>query len=239
MQPAEVCRHGAEGAGKTVIVFFGMIASGKSTLAQAWAQQHRAPYYNTDRVRKELAGLQPTERRPEAADEGIYAAGFTERTYRTMLERAAADFSRGAGMVVLDGSYSRRTDREAVRRMAAGCGARGVFVLCACSERRCNAGSPCAPGITRGFRRALGDLSASAGGFRAAGCRGAGLPAHRYRTGSHRPAGRTDRPTRPLSGEIRPGGLIPASRPVLPGRRAPSLHPRLPRRCRGLPGPWS
>lgn len=133
MQPAEVCRHGAEGAGKTVIVFFGMIASGKSTLAQAWAQQHRAPYYNTDRVRKELAGLQPTERRPEAADEGIYAAGFTERTYRTMLERAAADFSRGAGMVVLDGSYSRRSDREAVRRMAAGCGARGVFVLCSCS----------------------------------------------------------------------------------------------------------
>jgi predicted kinase len=36
-------------------------------------------------------------------------------------------------MVVLDGSYSRRTDREAVRRMAAGCGARSVFVLCACS----------------------------------------------------------------------------------------------------------
>jgi predicted kinase len=133
MQPAEVCRHGVEGAGKTVVVFFGMIASGKSTLGQVWAQQHRAPYYNTDRVRKELAGLQPTERRPEAADEGIYAAGFTERTYRTMLERTAADFSRGAGMVVLDGSYSRRTDREAVRRMAAGCGARSVFVLCACS----------------------------------------------------------------------------------------------------------
>jgi predicted kinase len=133
MQPAEVCRHGVEGAGKTVVVFFGMIASGKSTLGQVWAQQHRAPYYNTDRVRKELAGLQPTERRPEAAEEGIYAAGFTERTYRTMLERTAADFSRGAGMVVLDGSYSRRTDREAVRRMAAGCGARSVFVLCACS----------------------------------------------------------------------------------------------------------
>ena len=135
MQPAETCGHGAEGAGKAAVVFFGMIASGKSTLGQAWAQQHRAPYYNTDRVRKELAGLQPTERRPEAADEGIYAAGFTERTYRTMLERAAADFSRGAGMVVLDGSYSRRSDREAVRRMAEGCGAKSVFVLCACSER--------------------------------------------------------------------------------------------------------
>ena len=38
-------------------------------------------------------------------------------------------------MVVLDGSYSRRSDREAGRRMAEGCGARSVFVVCACSER--------------------------------------------------------------------------------------------------------
>ena len=118
-----------------VLVFFGMTASGKSTLASAWAERVGAPYYNTDRVRKELAGLQPTERRPEAADAGIYAAGFTEKTYRTLLERAAADFSRGKEMVVLDGSYGRREDREAVRRMAALAGARCVFVLCTCREQ--------------------------------------------------------------------------------------------------------
>lgn len=120
--------------GRTVIVFFGMVASGKSTLGEAWARQRQASYYNTDRVRKELAGLRPTDRRPEAADEGIYAACFTERTYRAMLERAAGDFSRGQTMVVLDGSYGRRTDREAVRRMAVVHGARCVFVLCTCAE---------------------------------------------------------------------------------------------------------
>lgn len=135
MQSAEVLRAGQGSAGKTVVVFFGMIASGKSTLGEAWAERHRAPYYNTDRVRKELAGLRPTDRRAEAAEQGIYAAGFTEKTYRTLLERAAADFSRGKEMVVLDGSYGRREDREAVRRMAALAGARCVFVLCTCREQ--------------------------------------------------------------------------------------------------------
>ena len=135
MQSAEVLRAGQGSAGKTVVVFFGMIASGKSTLGEAWAERHRAPYYNTDRVRKELAGLRPTDRRAEAAEQGIYAAGFTEKTYCTLLERAAADFSRGKEMVVLDGSYGRREDREAVRRMAALAGARCVFVLCTCREQ--------------------------------------------------------------------------------------------------------
>ena len=135
MQSAEVLRAGQGSAGKTVVVFFGMIASGKSTLGEAWAERHRAPYYNTDRVRKELAGLRPTDRRAEPADQGISAAGSTEKTYRTLLERAAADFSRGEEMVVLDGSYGRREDREAVRRMAALAGARCVFVLCTCREQ--------------------------------------------------------------------------------------------------------
>lgn len=119
---------------EAVVVFFGMIASGKSTLGKAWAALHRAPYYNTDRVRKELAGLQPTDRRPEAADQGIYAIGFTDKTYQAMLKRAATNFSRGEVMVVLDGSYGRRKDREAVRRMADAAGVRCVFILCTCSE---------------------------------------------------------------------------------------------------------
>ena len=38
-------------------------------------------------------------------------------------------------MVVLDGSYSRRADRERVRSMAAGMGVRCVFIFCTCSEK--------------------------------------------------------------------------------------------------------
>lgn len=119
---------------KIITVFFGMTASGKSTLSRAWAERCGAVYYNTDRVRKELAGLQPIDRRPDGVGQGIYTAAFTEKTYASMLDRASDDFAKGAEMVVLDGSFSRRSDRDQVRRLAADRGLRCVFVFCTCSD---------------------------------------------------------------------------------------------------------
>ncbi|MGD9948788.1 MAG: AAA family ATPase [Desulfobulbus sp.] len=118
-----------------LVVFFGMTASGKSTLAMAWAQQCGVPYYNTDRVRKELAGLQATDRRPDGIDQGIYSPTLSALTYETMLERAREDLAGGVLMVVLDGSYSRRSDRDAVRRVAEDAGADCRFCYCYCSEK--------------------------------------------------------------------------------------------------------
>lgn len=118
----------------TLLVFFGMIASGKSTLGQAWAERCRVPYYNTDRVRKELIGLQPTDRRPDPVGQGIYSSEWTEKTYAAMLDRARADFASGEETVVLDGSYGRRHDREQVRRLVKEAAARCVFVWCICSD---------------------------------------------------------------------------------------------------------
>ena len=125
---------GLRPADRTVVVFFGMTASGKSTLGQAWASQRRAPYYNTDRIRKELAGLRPEEKRPDAVGQGIYSQAFTEQTYQAMLDRAGRDFVAGEPVVVLDGAYGRRADRDGVRTMARMAGARCVFVLCRCGE---------------------------------------------------------------------------------------------------------
>ena len=53
------------------ILFFGLIASGKSTLAKAWAEQKNIPYYNSDVVRKELAGLSPTASNPATSNQQI------------------------------------------------------------------------------------------------------------------------------------------------------------------------
>lgn len=117
-----------------LVVFFGLTASGKSTLAMAWARQQEIPYYNTDRVRKELAGLQATDRRPDGVNQGIYSPALSALTYQAMLERARTDMVAGAAMVVLDGSYSKRADRETVRRVAGELGADCVFWYCHCSE---------------------------------------------------------------------------------------------------------
>ncbi|CAK8724089.1 AAA domain-containing protein [Candidatus Electrothrix laxa] len=116
-------------------IFFGLIASGKSTLAELFAATHDLSYYNTDRVRKELAGLATNERRPDGMDQGIYTPEFTKRTYQTMSERATQDFNKGATRVVLDGSYSKATDRHKISELAHTLGTSVLFILCSCSEQ--------------------------------------------------------------------------------------------------------
>ena len=117
-----------------LVIFWGMTASGKSTLAMQWAEQQGLPYYNTDRVRKELAGLAVTDKRPDGIDQGIYSPELSAQTYAAMLERAQDDIARGADMVVLDGSYAKRADRDAVRQAASRMGATCLFFYCHCSE---------------------------------------------------------------------------------------------------------
>lgn len=119
---------------KTVIVLFGLTASGKSYLADAFSRKHQLPCYNTDRVRKQLAGLAPTEARPDAVGKGIYSAAYTTKTYQAMLDKAADALQQGCDRVVLDGSYSGITEREAVTQMARANGASAEFVFCTCSQ---------------------------------------------------------------------------------------------------------
>ena len=117
-----------------IVVFFGLIASGKSTLAKLFARQHHLPWYNTDRVRKELAGLEAGARRPDGYQQGIYSSEFSRRTYQELLDRAAADIRTGRPGVVLDGSYHRRAERDQVRQLAAELEIPCTFILCQCGD---------------------------------------------------------------------------------------------------------
>ena len=116
-----------------LFVFFGLIATGKSTVARGWADTHGLSYYNSDVVRKELAGLSPQAKQRETADQGIYSAEFTARTYAALLERAEQDLTQGKG-VVLDASYQRKSDRNQVRMLAQRLGVRLYCILCVCPE---------------------------------------------------------------------------------------------------------
>jgi predicted kinase len=118
----------------TIFVFFGMIASGKSSLAEAFARRYGYPYYNTDRVRKELAGMEAATRQQEEYGRGIYTPEFSHRTYLELLERAIEDVAAGREGVVLDGSYHSPGEQEKVRRLAEEKGARCVFILCWCGD---------------------------------------------------------------------------------------------------------
>ena len=114
-------------------VFFGMIATGKSTLAQGWARHKRLHCYNSDLVRKELAGISPTDNLRQAVDTGIYSREFSRKTYQALLEKAEAVLQRGES-VILDASYQYIRDRVDIRSLAKKLGCKVYFILCQCSE---------------------------------------------------------------------------------------------------------
>jgi hypothetical protein len=120
-------------AANNIWVFFGLIATGKSTLAAAWAARHGMAHFNSDRLRKELTGLAPPGRPEESLDQGIYSEEFTRRTYDALLARAERQCLANRA-VVLDASYQRRSERDRVRALAARLGVDVFFILCNCAE---------------------------------------------------------------------------------------------------------
>jgi len=116
-----------------VYVFFGMIATGKSTLSQAWASHKQLHCYNSDWVRKEMAGIYPAESRRESADSGIYTKEFSQKTYKTLLERAEASLKQGDSVIV-DASYQYANDRQDIRELAKDLNSQVYFILCQCPE---------------------------------------------------------------------------------------------------------
>jgi len=110
-----------------------MVATGKSTIAQAWSWQEQLHCYNSDWVRKELAGVDPTSTHHELMEQGIYTKEFSIKTYATLLERAAARLRQGDS-VVLDASYQYAKDRQDVRELVSRMECRAYFILCQCPE---------------------------------------------------------------------------------------------------------
>ena len=97
-----------------LIVFMGLTGSGKSYLAERWSAARGYPCFNSDQVRKELAGVAPESRHHVPFNVGLYSPEMTSRTYGEMLNRATEAISRGETGVVLDGSYGAEGQRHQV-----------------------------------------------------------------------------------------------------------------------------
>ncbi len=126
--------HNAHDTNNPVVyVFFGMIATGKSTISQAWAWQKQLRCYNSDWVRKEIACINPTESQRQSVDSGIYTKEFSQKTYKILLERAEARIKQGDS-VILDASYQYTQDRQDVKELANDLNCQVYFILCQCPE---------------------------------------------------------------------------------------------------------
>ncbi len=114
-----------------MVVIFGLMGTGKTTLARELGAALGWPVVHSDAVRKGLAGLTPTTPTPTAFGQGIYDEDFSRRTYEEMRRQAASHLAAGRN-VILDGSYKRAAERELVKQFAQENGAAAVFLYCAC-----------------------------------------------------------------------------------------------------------
>ncbi len=71
-----------------LVVFFGLMGSGKTSLARALAKETGWPLFSSDEIRKKLAGLNPSARRWEPFGKGIYSGGMSQKTYLKMRQEA-------------------------------------------------------------------------------------------------------------------------------------------------------
>jgi predicted kinase len=122
----------------TLVAVGGVIASGKSTVAEWIASELGAPIVDADRTRKHMLGVAPTRPVSDAAWSGAYAPEFTERVYGEVLRRAEVVLASGRP-VVLDASFRSETMRRDARTLAARLGVPFKLVECRVSASTCRA----------------------------------------------------------------------------------------------------
>ena len=64
---------------RCLVVIFGLMGVGKTTVAEALGRARGWPVIHSDAVRKELAGLTPTTPAHFEFGQGIYDAGFSQK----------------------------------------------------------------------------------------------------------------------------------------------------------------
>jgi uncharacterized protein len=100
-----------------LLLTMGLIASGKSSVAQGIATALDLELFSSDRVRKELAGVTPETSQRAAYEEGLYSLTATQRTYDALADRARQALSRGRS-VILDASFAKRAERQRMVALA-------------------------------------------------------------------------------------------------------------------------
>ena len=101
----------------------GLSGSGKSTLAEALSSEAGLLHLSSDRIRKELAGMDPLTHDYKPFGRGIYSGEATERTYGEIIGRAGRALRAGRSVVV-DATFLKKTLVERVRSEAQSSGAK-------------------------------------------------------------------------------------------------------------------
>lgn len=112
-----------------LLVVFGLMGSGKTSLARALSAETGWSVISSDEIRKKIQGISPTARHWEPFEKGIYSEEMSGKTYREMRRLAEKILKQGQS-VILDGSYKRQEERLALLELVRKTGAQIRFVEC-------------------------------------------------------------------------------------------------------------
>ena len=115
----------------TLWIFFGLPASGKSTLARLAGESLVTPVFQSDAVRKNGAG-RPGET-VSAFNTGLYRESMRDHVYVRLLALAQEHLKKGAS-VILDATFSKKKWRDEAGRLADDLDANVIFVRCSGSR---------------------------------------------------------------------------------------------------------
>lgn len=127
-------RYALFGSRPVVIVVFGLIASGKSTVANRLCEELGCRVISSDITRKQLADVPLTEKATDSHYKGIYSKKMTSRTYNKMFSLAHNQL-KTENIVILDASFSDRKYREAIKTKSQKWNSNIYFIETLASER--------------------------------------------------------------------------------------------------------
>jgi aminoglycoside phosphotransferase family enzyme/predicted kinase len=116
-----------------LVLVGGLPGTGKSTLAGALSGATGWPLLRSDVLRKEQAGLRPSESAAAAFRVGMYGAEATASVYAELLARAAA-LLRSGRSVILDATWTRQCWRDAAEELGQHAAADVVGLQCEASR---------------------------------------------------------------------------------------------------------
>ena len=116
----------------------GMIATGKSTVAEKLAALFSIPCIRSDEIRKTLFADLPDKSGNTGFEKGMYSPEATSLVYGKILVTAQAALEKGSS-VILDATCRRQKQREDMLQLAADAGANIIFVECRCPDREIKA----------------------------------------------------------------------------------------------------
>lgn len=120
--------------GPTLFITCGLMGSGKSTLAAQLSFELGIVRFNSDSVRKQMAGISAGTPVPDAYGEGLYTSQANEATYAELIRLAETELAAGRS-VIIDASFKRLKDRSNFAALAKRCKASFAILLVTCDEQ--------------------------------------------------------------------------------------------------------